>query len=263
MGKSETDEVREFWNRVADDWQIQIGAAGDSNRVLNSDPVLWAFAGDVGGLKVLDAGCGTGYLSRQLSDRGAVVAGIDISERMIDIARARHPNIDFRVDSCSEIRTVRNAEFDLVIANHVLMDTPDLEGATYAFNRILRLGGIAVLVFSHPCFPQGRRRAPPTAARQITAGRFLILSEEDASTLPGDTSPRTSPGFIGRCLTTGRHLRRRDSSYWISKNPESPRNGTTLPRLHESSRIARPGLIRLHSNCRKRAKLNRLAPRSS
>ncbi len=156
MDKSETDEVREFWNRVADDWQIQIGAAGDSNRVLNSDPVLWAFAGDVGGLKVLDAGCGTGYLSKQLSDRGAVVAGIDISERMIDIARAQHPNIDFRVDSCSEIRTVRNAEFDLVIANYVLMDTPDLEGATYAFNRILRLGGIAVLVFSHPCFPQGR-----------------------------------------------------------------------------------------------------------
>ena len=52
MDKRETDEIRDFWNRVADDWQIQIGAAGDSNRVLNSDPVLWAFAGSVGGLKV-------------------------------------------------------------------------------------------------------------------------------------------------------------------------------------------------------------------
>lgn len=156
MDKSETDEIRGFWNRVADDWQIQIGAAGDSNRVLNSDPVLWAFAGNVGGLKVLDAGCGTGYLSKQLSDRGAVVAGVDISERMIDIARAQHPNLDFRVDSCSELRTIRDAEFDLVIANYVLMDTPDLEGALHAFSRILRTRGSAVLVFSHPCFPQGR-----------------------------------------------------------------------------------------------------------
>ena len=156
MDKTESEEIRDFWNRVADDWQIQIGAAGDSNRILNSDPVLWAFAGDVDGLKVLDAGCGTGYLCRQLRDRGAVVTGIDISERMIDIARAEHPTIDFRVDSCSELRTIRDAEFDLVIANYVLMDTPDLDGAMHAFRRILRTKGIAVLVFSHPCFPQGR-----------------------------------------------------------------------------------------------------------
>src|SRR5437773_10206583 len=122
MDKSETDELLEFWNRVADDWQIQIGAAGDSNRVLNSDPVLWAFAGNVDGLRVLDAGCGTGYLSKQLSDRGAVVTGIDISERMIAIARAHHPHIDFRVDSCSQLRTVGDAEFDLVVATYVLMD---------------------------------------------------------------------------------------------------------------------------------------------
>lgn len=57
------DEVREFWNDVADDWRIQVGDDGDFNRRLNSDPVLWRFAGEVNGLTVLDAGCGTGYLS--------------------------------------------------------------------------------------------------------------------------------------------------------------------------------------------------------
>jgi 2-polyprenyl-3-methyl-5-hydroxy-6-metoxy-1,4-benzoquinol methylase len=154
--ESETDAVRDFWNRVADDWHIQIGSAGDSNRILNSDPVLWQFAGDVAGLKVLDAGCGTGYLSKQLSDRGAVVTGVDISERMIDIARAQHWNIDFRVDSCSGLRTIGDAEFDLVIANYLLMDTPDLEGTMHTLSRILRTHARAVLVFSHPCFPQGR-----------------------------------------------------------------------------------------------------------
>ncbi|MCU1238290.1 MAG: Methyltransferase type 11 [Candidatus Solibacter sp.] len=151
----EDDDVREFWNRVADDWHIQIGAAGDSNRILNSDPVLWAFAGDVGGLKVLDAGCGTGYLCRQLRDRGAAVTGVDLSERMIAIARAQHPDIEFRVDTCSELGTFADAEFDLLIANYVLMDTPDLEGAMRSFSRVLRTGGKAVLVFSHPCFPAG------------------------------------------------------------------------------------------------------------
>ena len=156
MENGEADEIRDFWDRVADDWNIQVGAEGDRNRILNSDPVLWSFAGDVSGVKLLDAGCGTGYLCKQLSDRGAVVTGVDIAERMIAIARRRHPSLDFRVDSCTELRSVGDAEFDLVISNYVLMDIPDLEAAMHAFSRILRTGGRAVLVFSHPCFPQGR-----------------------------------------------------------------------------------------------------------
>ncbi len=156
MINDELEEARNFWNRVADDWLIQVGDNGDSNRILNSDPVLWKFAGDVSGLAVLDAGCGTGYLSKQLRDRGALVTGIDFSERMIEIARAHYPDIDFRVDSCSELRAIADERFDIVIANYVLMDTPDLRGTMNAFSRILRTGGVAVLVLSHPCFPQGR-----------------------------------------------------------------------------------------------------------
>jgi len=156
MSDGELEEVRDFWNRIADDWRIQVGDDGDRNRILNSDPLLWEFAGDVSGLTVLDAGCGTGYLSKKLRDRGALVTGIDFSERMIEIARATHPDIGFRVDSCSELRTIGDEHFDVVIANYVLMDVPDLERTMKAFNRVLRTGGMAVLVFSHPCFPQAR-----------------------------------------------------------------------------------------------------------
>jgi ubiquinone/menaquinone biosynthesis C-methylase UbiE len=75
---------------------------------------------------------------------------------MIEIARNNHPSIDFRVDSCTDLRTVSDAEFDIVIANYVLMDTPELDATMHSFRRILRDEGVAVLVFSHPCFPQGR-----------------------------------------------------------------------------------------------------------
>lgn len=160
MSDREHDEVRSFWNRVAADWQIQVGDEGDANRRLNSDPVLWEFAGDLRGLRVLDAGCGTGYLSRKLHERGAHVTGVDLSDEMIEIARATSSReIEFHVDSTSELQAVEDETLDRVIANYVLMDTPDLTGTMRAFHRVLNPGGVAVVVFSHPCFPQGRAEA--------------------------------------------------------------------------------------------------------
>jgi len=167
MSDREIEETQAFWNDVAEDWRTQVGDEGDSNRRLSSDPVLWAFAGDVHGLEVLDAGCGTRYLSNKLSERGALVTGIDLSERMIAIARESNPSLDFRVDSCSSLRTIDDECFDMVIANYVLMDTPDVQKATEAFSRVLKPGGVAVLVFSHPCFPAAH----------------AVLSEEGGETL--------------------------------------------------------------------------------
>lgn len=155
MKSDETEETRLSWNRHAAYWDTHVDKDGDSNRILNSDPVLWRFAGDVKGLTVLDAGCGNGYLSIKLHDSGANVIGIDFSDRMIDRAQANAPHIDFRVDSCSELKTVCDDSIDMVIANYVLMDTPDLDATMRAFDRVLRAEGVAIVIFSHPCFPQG------------------------------------------------------------------------------------------------------------
>jgi len=148
------DETRKFWNRVAEDWEIQVGENGDDNRQMNSDPVLWKFAGDVSGLDVLDAGCGSGYLSRKLAVQGAQVVGIDFAENMVELARTNAPDLDFRVDSCTSLGTVESNSVDLVISNYVLMDVSDLEAAVNSFFRVCRKGGNAIVVFSHPCFPQ-------------------------------------------------------------------------------------------------------------
>lgn len=156
MKDTTLEEIKTVWNKLADDWRIQVGDEGDSNRRMNSDPVLWKFAGDVKGLLVLDAGCGTGYLSKKLYDQGAKVVGIDISDRMIEIAKTTNPKIDFRVDSCSTLLSISDQEFDMLISNYVLMDTPDLWSTMTAFSRVLKPNGVAILIFSHPCFPQGQ-----------------------------------------------------------------------------------------------------------
>lgn len=152
---SDRDGRGTHWDALAKDWDVQVGEEGDVNRRLNSDPVLWRMAGDVTGLDVLDAGCGTGYLSRKLGAQGARVTGIDSSPEMIAFARSKEADVEFGVDSIETLASLADDRFDLVVSNYVLMDCEDLIAAVRSMYRVLRPGGRAVLVFSHPCFPQG------------------------------------------------------------------------------------------------------------
>jgi ubiquinone/menaquinone biosynthesis C-methylase UbiE len=114
--------------------------------------------GSVTGRRVLDAGCGTGYLSRRLTREGARVVGVDVAPAMVAIAQSKARDqgleIDHRVASISELTGIPDASVDAVVSNYVLMDAPDLDGAARSIARVLTPGGVAVLIFSHPCFPQ-------------------------------------------------------------------------------------------------------------
>lgn len=70
--------------------------------------------------KVLDAGCGEGYLSRMLARSEATVTAVDYSSRMIEIAKGRTPN--------------------------------DYEKAFQEMYRLLVDGGCFIFSVLHPCF---------------------------------------------------------------------------------------------------------------
>ncbi|WP_205944344.1 class I SAM-dependent methyltransferase [Pelagibius litoralis] len=148
---------RELWDQKADDWHIQVGDDGDRNRRYNSDPVLWRFMGPVKGLDVLDAGCGTGYLSRQLALKGARVTAVDLSAVMTGFSRrlAAERNLTMSVftESCETLSQVPDASQDRLVSNYVLQDLPDYRAALSAAQRVLRPGGRAVFILLHPCFP--------------------------------------------------------------------------------------------------------------
>jgi ubiquinone/menaquinone biosynthesis C-methylase UbiE len=148
------DEITKCWDDKAAQWKQWVGERGDNNRFFHSDPVLWKFAGNIEGLKVLDAGCGTGYLSILLAEKAASVIGIDISANMIQEAKAmakeKNRNVEFRVDSCSALNSIGNEAMDLIVSNYVLMDLPCLTEAIENFYRVLKPQGAAVCIFGHP-----------------------------------------------------------------------------------------------------------------
>jgi ubiquinone/menaquinone biosynthesis C-methylase UbiE len=164
-------DVRDSWDAKAEEWDRHVGEHGDANRRMNSDPVLWRFLGGVDGLRVLDAGCGTGYLSVQLARRGADVVGVDPSEEMLRVARRNADragvSVDLHADDAQSLGTIADASVDRIVSNYVLMDLPDHEAAQRSFRRVLRPGGVAVVVFLHPCFdvPAGPERIAGPAVR--------------------------------------------------------------------------------------------------
>jgi len=75
--------------------------------------------------RVLEIGCGTGMLARELATkRGAKVTAIDLSPRMIDVARVRTPGslgIEYRV---ADFMSLSPRGFDVVIAINTLHHLP-------------------------------------------------------------------------------------------------------------------------------------------
>lgn len=74
---------------------------------------------DLAGLRILDAGCGTGSLAVELAERGADVVGIDLSPKLIQLARERYPekigsgSVEFRVGDMLRLGKER---YDHVVA---------------------------------------------------------------------------------------------------------------------------------------------------
>jgi SAM-dependent methyltransferase len=109
------------------------------------------------GLRVLDAACGHGRITRELARRGADVAGVDVSAALIgkalDAERDHPLGIRYRKADVSSGAGLGEAGLDAVTCNFGLSDIDDLAGAVAAFSAALRPGGRFVFSILHPCFP--------------------------------------------------------------------------------------------------------------
>lgn len=91
------------------------------------------------GDRVLDVGCGpaSNWPQWQRLDRPSTLVGIDISEKMIAVARARHPEGRFEVARIHEL-PFPDGSFDVIIASAVLHHIPD-EHLPAAFGELYRV----------------------------------------------------------------------------------------------------------------------------
>jgi SAM-dependent methyltransferase len=156
MGDSLDNEGAANWEALADGWAERVRIGTDFARQYILDPAHLAVLGDVAGKRMLDAGCGEGRFARMLSERGAIVTGIDFSHRMIKLAREaeqREPRgIEYQQSDMGDLAMLGPETFDVSVAYLSIIDVPRYEAALQEVSRVLKQGGQFVFSLVHPCF---------------------------------------------------------------------------------------------------------------
>lgn len=97
------------------------------------------------GERILDLGCGTGYLTNMIAAAGAEVTGIDSSAEMISKAKSEYPHLDFRILSATDFDFENS--LDAIFSNAVLHWVLDKESAIKCISKSLKSGGRFVAEF--------------------------------------------------------------------------------------------------------------------
>ncbi len=144
------------YDSIAAEYATKVDSA--PYNALYERPAMLAALPDVGGRRILDAGCGSGWYSERLLERGAIVDGFDASPAMAKYATerlARLPqNVRERssivVSDLSDALPYGNGIFAGVISPLVMHYLPDWRPALRELGRVLEPGGWMLLSTHHP-----------------------------------------------------------------------------------------------------------------
>lgn len=115
--------LKETYNKIAEDWHR--GHQQDNRWVGGTDKFISLLKkGDL----VLDVGCGAGFKSKYLMDKGLKVVGIDFSEKMIEIAKREVPEGKFLLLDLGDADKL-SYTFDGIFMQAVLLHVPKKEAS--------------------------------------------------------------------------------------------------------------------------------------
>ncbi|MGC8478438.1 MAG: class I SAM-dependent methyltransferase [Candidatus Micrarchaeia archaeon] len=142
-------KVKAKYNDIANTYfSFRITGKAVHNEYLEM-PAMFAELGNLHGKKVLDVGCGPGLHAAMLAKSGAIVYGIDQSEKMIELAKKHTPGANFIVGDIYHM-PYKSEFFDAAFASYVVHYFSDLDSAFKEIRRVMKKGGIFVYSITNP-----------------------------------------------------------------------------------------------------------------
>jgi ubiquinone/menaquinone biosynthesis C-methylase UbiE len=119
-------------------------------------------------LRVLDVGCGTGFLALRMAELGHTAVGVDLSEGMLTAAQRKAEGVGlpvtFRLGD-AEAPPPDGAPYDVILERHVIWTLPQPREAVHAWQALLRPGGLLILI--EGIFEMSDRTVYPTLQAQL------------------------------------------------------------------------------------------------
>ncbi len=178
--------MREYWDERADEdafyfvdsrgpyrgsnrERFWAGGAADLDAILDRLDVQISPRDDV-----VEIGCGVGRVTRPLAARGGTVRALDVSGRMLELARRHNPgleNVTWILGDGTSLAALQDASADVCFSHVVFQHIPDPQvtlGYVREMGRVLRPGGWAAFQISNQPTVH-RRRALAARLRTIPA----------------------------------------------------------------------------------------------
>ncbi|MCR4318488.1 MAG: methyltransferase domain-containing protein [Planctomycetes bacterium] len=141
------------WENIAHWYDSIVGESGSDYHRTILVPKTVELLAPVKGMKVLDVGCGQGVLTRALQAAGCDATGIDLSPSMIALAKKRSsPKIKFVIGDGKRLNDFDDASFDAAVYLMAIAGMDPLADVISSAARVLRPGGSAIAIVTHPCF---------------------------------------------------------------------------------------------------------------
>lgn len=154
-------EMRDAWNRVSPSYQVNHAITTYSAHYGPWAPLEneLCLLGDVTGKRILDLGCGGGQCCIAFAKQGAIVAGLDLSDGQLQVARTlahqEHLNVTFVQGTMDDLSHFSSADWDIVFSTYAFQYLADVPACLAECQRVLRPGGRLVFSLDHPfrdCF---------------------------------------------------------------------------------------------------------------
>lgn len=164
------DKVQEFFDLRAEKWDsFSDRTSDDLKKIIDSLDLKI-------GEKVLDVGCGTGVITSLIAGKTEnQVLGIDVSPKMIEVAKSKNknPNVSFEAISLYDFK---ETDFDKLVFYDCYPHFLDLEKLKLSIFRILKLGGTFIII--HDCGVSELNKHHETFAHDVS--RNITHADEEA-----------------------------------------------------------------------------------